>query len=265
MAGGAVRGLVFVGLCVVAALAGEERGMLARPAPGPEPAFVEMPPRQRPTAVRPVLRGGIDGKRAWLGAEHRGLIVRKVSSRVDGSMQVELQYRRDVISIALNRAGGVAVARGGTRVEVTSVEAFEQLQQVLAGSEAAFAARVMLAEREAASELQAAEMSMLSAAAFVASLVGDVDAPRRLSARFVEKHHGRYRPVRFRTCFDEYARESSAAWNDMQSCMSEANQDESIFNRAYRRVACNAVWLVRSESAWIEYLGCLGPGQLFPQ
>ena len=48
----------------------------------------------------------------------------------------------------------------------------------------------------------------------------------------------------------------------MQSCMDEANQDENIFNRAYRRVACNGVWLVRSESAWVEYLACLGLGQL---
>ena len=262
---GAVRGLVFVGMCTALAVAGEERGMLARSAPGVEPTFVEMPPPQRPVAARPVLRGGIDAKRAWLGSEHRGLVVRKFADRVDGSLLVEIQYRRDLVSIALNRAGAVAVARNGRRLELTTVEAFEELQQVLAGSEAAFAARVMLAEREAASDLQAAEMSVLSAAAFVASLVGDVDAPRRLASRFVAKHLGRYRPVRLRTCFDEYAQESSAAWNDMQDCMNEANQDESIFNRAYRRVACNAVWLVRSESAWIEYIGCLGPGQLFPQ
>jgi hypothetical protein len=262
---GAVRGLVFVGMCVAAAVVGEERGLLARATARVEPAFVEMPPPQRKTTVRPVLRGGMDGSRAWLGAEHRGLVVRKFADRTDGSLLVEVHYRRDLISIAINRAGGVAVARGGTRIEVTSEHAYEQLQHVLAGSEAALAARMMLAEREAASELQPAEMSILSAAAFVASLVGDVDAPRRLAARFVEKHYGSYRPVRLRTCFDEYAQESSAAWNDMQDCMNEANQDESLLNRAYRRIACNAVWLVRSESAWIEYLGCLGPGQLIPQ
>lgn len=264
MAGG-VRGLVLVGVCAAAALAGEERGLFAGSTVVAEPVFVEMPPPQRPAALRPVLRGGVDASRAWLGAEHRGLTMRKVANRVDGSLLIEFQYRRDLISIALNRAGGVAVARRGTRVEVSSAEALEQLQQVLAGSDVAFAARVVLAEREAANELQAAEMSMLSAAAFLASLAGDVDAPRRLSARFLAKHYGRYRPVRAATCFDEYARESSAAWNDMQSCMDEANQDESLLNRAYRRVACNAIWLVRSESAWIEYLGCLGPGQIFPQ
>ena len=38
----------------------------------------------------------------------------------------------------------------------------------------------------------------------------------------------------------------------MQSCMDEANQDSSVLNRAYRRVACNGVWLLRSESAWID-------------
>jgi hypothetical protein len=99
----------------------------------------------------------------------------------------------------------------------------------------------------------------------VASLVGDLDAPRRLATRFVQKHRGIYRPVRLATCFEQYTAESSAAWNDMQNCMDEANQDPSLFNRAYRRVACNAVWLLRAESAWAEYLGCLGPGQFINQ
>ena len=264
MVDSSVRGLVLAGICAAAAVAGEMPATLATSAPAGEPAFVEMPPPRRQSG-KPVIRGGVDVKRAWLGAEHRGVILRKFADRADGSVTIEVQYQRDLIAIALNRAGGVAVARGGRRIEVTTVEAFGEVQQLLAGSEAVFAARVLLAEREAASDLQPAEMSFLSAAAFLVSLVGDIDAPRRLSTRFIDKHYGAVRPVRHRTCFDEYTRESSAAWNDMQDCMNEANQDESLLNRAYRRVACNAIWLVRSESAWVEYLGCLGPGQLIPQ
>jgi hypothetical protein len=128
-----------------------------------------------------------------------------------------------------------------------------------------FAARMLLAEREATSELQAPEMSVLATAAFAASLAGDLDAPRRVATRFVEKHRGIYRQVRLANCFDTYTSEVTAAWNDLQSCMDEANQDSSLLQAAYRRLACNAVWMLRSESAWVEYLGCLGPGAIMPQ
>ena len=215
-------------------------------------------------AETPHIRGAVDAKRAWLGAEHRGLTIQKTANRSDRSLAIELRYRQDVVSIAVDAHGIISIARGGKRARITTVDAFERAQQVLAGSEAVFAARVLHAEREAVSDLKAGEMSLLSVTAFVASLTGDVDAPRRLATRFVEKHLGIYRPVRNDTCFEAYSSEASAAWNDMQDCVNEANQDENIFNRAYRRVACNAVWLLRAESAWIEYLGCLGPGSLIP-
>ena len=265
MIGDSARGLVLVGVCAAAALAAEEGRGAAQPVSQVEPQFVEMPAPRALARQRPRMHGGNDAERAWLGAEHRGLIVQKVAGKADGSVTIELWFRQDRVAIALNRAGGVAVARGGQRIEVTSVEAFERLQLLLAGSEAIFAVRVLLAEREATSDLDAPEMSLLSAAAFIVSLAGDLDAPRRLATRFVQKHRGLYRPVRLATCFEQYSAESSAAWNDMQSCVNEANQDPSLFNRAYRRVACNAIWLVRAESAWAEYLGCLGPGQLINQ
>jgi hypothetical protein len=217
-----------------------------------------------PPTRKPVIRGIADKSRAWLGAEHRGLTVSKVADRSTGSIAIELRFRKDLIAIGVDARGGVSVTRAGSTVCLTSPESYERLQQILAGSDAAFATRVLLAEREATSDLKAAEMSLLSVAAFAASLMGDVDAPRRLATRHVEKHGGQYRPVRSETCFEEYTSEVSDAWNDMQACMAEANQDESMFQRAYRRVACNAVWLLRGESAWIEYVGCLGLGQLIP-
>jgi hypothetical protein len=232
----------------------------------PEQAFVataSAPAAPRVQARKPTIRGAADAQRAWLGAEYHGLTLHKIANRQDGSLAIELRFRRDALAIGIDAAGTVTVARGQSSVRVASPESFERLQRLLAGSEAVLAARLLLADREAASDLQAPEMALLSTTAFVASLVGDIDAPRRLAARFVEKHRGWYRPVRVRTCFDTYTQEASGAWNDMQNCMDEANQDSSIFNRAYRRVACNAVWLVRSESAWVEYLGCLGLGQLY--
>lgn len=254
VASGTIRGLVVAGVCAGAGLGWHVPG-LAASGVGPAPKTT--------TARKPVIRGAADAKRAWLGAEYNGLAIHKFANRMDGSLAIEIRFRRDAIAIAIDAAGGVTVSRGNSSVRVGSADAFDRLQRVLAGSEAVLAARLLLADRETTSDLQPPEMSLLSTAAFAASLVGDIDAPRRLAARFVEKHRGWYRPVRVRTCFDTYTSESSGAWNDMQNCMDEANQDPSLLNRAYRRVACNAVWLVRSESAWVEYLGCLGLGQLY--
>jgi hypothetical protein len=133
MVDGSVRSLMVVALCAAATLAFEAPNMLAESAPPATPMFIQMPP-PRPLAGKPVLRGGIDVKRAWLGAEYRGLIVRKSADRVDGSMTIELQFSGDLISIALNRAGGVAVARAGRRLELTTVGAYQEAQQLLAGS-----------------------------------------------------------------------------------------------------------------------------------
>jgi hypothetical protein len=258
---GVVSGVVCAGMFAVSMLAMEvpQTGGIVR-ASAPAAAGV-----RTQAARKPAIRGGADARRAWLGAEHNGLIVQKIANRVDESLSIELRYREDVVLVGIDAAAAVTVTRGGRAVRVESPEAYADVQQLLAGSEAAFATRVLLAERESVSDLQPPEMTLLSAAAFVASLAGDVDAPRRLAARFMDKHRGRYRVVRLNTCFEEYSSEASAAWNDMQACVDEANQDAGLFNRAYRRVACNTIWLVRAESAWIEYIGCLGPGQLLPQ
>ena len=271
-----ISGLVCLGLCVIVLTEGSAssaqvsaRAFAVVPAPVSKlekPEVTTTPAAggatTRVTPRKPSIRGAADARRAWLGAEHRGLTIEKVANRVDGSLRVELRYGQDAVSIAIDVNGTIAVARSGRRVRVSSAEAFAQVQRLLAGSEAAIATRFLLAERETTSDPSAGEMSLLSTAAFVASLLGDVDAPRRLAARFAERQAG-VRPVRMGNCYDTYTAEASAAWNDMQACMDEANQDSSLLNRAYRRVACNGVWLLRSESAWIEFLGCLGPGQIF--
>lgn len=249
-----------------AAVVGPQRQMAA-PAvlvmqAGSSAAFAA--PQRLGSSRKPIIRAAADARRAWLGAEHYGLTVHKFANREDGSLTIELRFAQDGVTVGIDAAAAVTVSRGGRTVRVRTPSSYAQAQQLLASSEAVFAARVMLADRETVSDLKAPEMALLSATAFVASLVGDVDAPRRLASRFLEKHRGLYRPVRVSTCFDAYTSESSAAWNDMQDCMDEANQDSSLFNRAYRRVACNAIWLLRAESAWVEYLGCLGPKEIMP-
>lgn len=247
------RTLVLAGTCVAIAVLGG-----SRLAEGASPAGVEK------MAVvadqKPEITGGLDGKRAWMTASYKGLIVRKSSSQADRTTTFQFQYRNDVVSVAIDRDAVVTVARGGRTLAITNPEALLAVQSLLGGSEAVFAVRVLLSEREEHSDLKAPEMSLLASAALVASVVGDTDAPRRLATRFVEIHRGVFQPVRWAFgCWEFYTGESTAAWNNLMNCMDEANQDASILNAAYRRLACNVLWAAQAETIWFQYLSCISP------
>ena len=205
-----------------------------------------------------VVRG--DARHGRLVSRSRDLTVSKTVTH-DGVVQIDVTSDADSVSIVVSANAPIHISRGGHTVAISSERNYAAAQQLLAGSAAIFAARVLLSERENQSDLKSHEVSLLSALAFVASLVGDVDAPRRLSSRFVEKHRGIFRQIgyrAYRNCWDSYESSVTKAWNDMQSCVNEANQDDSWFRAAYRRVACNTVWLLESESAWFELLKCTG-------
>jgi hypothetical protein len=222
-----------------------------------EAAEIGAPRRPGPPAA--AIGGGHDKTGAWMVAEYRDLKLQKRSERKTGALAIEFQSRGDVVSISLSQAL-VTVARGNRHVVVDSVEAFESVQQLLGSSPAVFALRGMLSELEPVSTLHAPEMSLLSAAAFVASLVGDTGAPQRIADRFVEKHRGLLRQVRMPggSCWSAYSGETTVAWNELQDCMRDAD-DKEFFRAAYERIACNAIWVLRTESAWFEYLNCLSP------
>lgn len=211
------------------------------------------------TARTAAISGGHDGNVAWMVADYKQLQVRTRSEPGTKTVTIELQYRGDLVTIALV-GQKVSVTRGGRRVIVNSPEAVESLQSLIGGSVAVFATRSLLSQLESTSSLKAPEMSLLGVAAFVASLVGDIDAPRRLSDRFMEKHRGIFRQAREDgdTCWDKYTKETTEGWNELQSCMDETN-DDGWFEGAVNRLACNAVWIMKSESTWFEYLKCLSP------
>lgn len=213
----------------------------------------------------PTITGGHDGKSAWMAAVYKGLQVRKRSVQETQTIVTELRAGRDTVNLTVS-PGSVVVSRNGRSLSVDSPEAMEALQGLLGGSQAVFATKMMLSELESTSPLDAAEMSLLSVAAFVASLVGDIEAPRRLTDRFVAKHRGFLRQVGGGngSCWSMYTVELTGAWDDMQSCMSEA-EDDPWWWAPIQRVSCNGVWLLRSESAWFEYLKCVSPMSNLPQ
>jgi hypothetical protein len=208
---------------------------------------------------------GFDGRRAWLAAEYRGLQVRKSGSKEENTFSTEFRHGRDAVTLTLS-AGVLSVSRGRQTVVVDSADAVGRVQTLLAASTAVFGARALLSELESTSNLKAQEMTLLASAAVLASLVGDTGAPRRLSDRFVEKHRGIFRQIRGDEagCWDDYTSETVKAWDELQECM-EDSYDDGFFSGVYQRIACNAIWIGRSESAWFEYLKCIGPFSSIPK
>ncbi|HVL66758.1 MAG TPA: hypothetical protein VM364_05795 [Vicinamibacterales bacterium] len=208
----------------------------------------------------PTVRFGRDDERAWLSADRGGFRVRKFTAP-GGASVIELTHRNDTVVIQV-ASGSTGVIRNRRSIVIDSAESFEAAQEVLGGSSALFHARALLSDLEGRSALKAVDMSLLSALAFAASLTGDLGAPLRLTDRFMQRHRGVYRQVRLlgaeedRTCWSAYSSEVNDAWNDLQDCM-EASGDGIM--GSLRRLACNAEWLLRSESAWFEYLKCLSP------
>lgn len=251
-----VRNLWKVAVAVVVVLLGSTRGSYAGPSDVCEGTAAVAVSTGQQEDLR--ISYGIEGKRAWLAATYKQLSVRKVTNHEERSFVIELVHDGDVVVFDYH-SGGVVVSRAGRTLPVTSPTALQKLQHLLAGSTAAFGARTMLSELEGESDLRAPAMSLLSSLAFVSSLAGDLNAPKRLADRFVEKHRGIFRQVRQDdSCWADYSTEASRAWGDLQSCMRDT-EDDGFFSGAYQRLACNAVWVLRSESAWFEYVKCLSP------
>jgi hypothetical protein len=206
-----------------------------------------------PEALR--ISTGIEAGRGWLVADYGDLQVRKFTTRGGASV---IEFRSADDEVVFSVAPEKSVVRRGESTQPLGVrESMPQVHQLLAASPALFRARVMLSRLERTSKLDAAEMSLLSAVAYVATLTGDTGAPLRLADRFMAKHHGVIRPIRF-SCWSSYSSEVNASWNDYESCITEADQGSSMLIYI-REQACVGVWVLRSESAWFEYLGCLSP------
>jgi hypothetical protein len=198
---------------------------------------------------------GVNASRAWLTAQYGDLHVRKFTQR-GGASVFEFRDGDDVVVFSL-APGSATVTRGSSTYALGIRESVSSVQQLLAASPAMFRARIMLSRLEGTSKLEAPEMSLLSVVAFAATLTGDTGAPLRLADRFMARHHGIIRPIRF-SCWSSYSSEVNSAWNDYESCITEADQGSALF--AYiREQACVGTWVLRSESAWFEYLTCLSP------
>ena len=184
------------------------------------------------------------------------IYVRKETDRATRAMTIELRAGRDVVIVSLT-SQALAVARDGRRV-IDSAEAMESAQQLLGGSAAVFGLRAMLSNWSGQRLYRARRGAAVDGG--VRGVAGrDVAAPQRVADRFVEKHRGLFRQVRDGgKCWADYTTESTAAWDDLQGCMSDAD-NRGFFRAAYERVACNTIWILRSESAWFAYLNCISP------
>jgi hypothetical protein len=253
----AVRQLITAAIALIAVQAWATPARVFASAPGCDVASAPA----AAGAVRPTFSVGFVGARVWTIAQYGALQIRKEIAK-GGSATTELRHGTDVVALSTSKEQ-VTVTRGG-RTVVLSADSVEPLQALLAGSSAVFATREMLSALEDSTTFRAQDMFILSTAAFVASLTGDTHAPLRLSDRFVARHRGLFRIVSApaddgdASCWTSYTNETSSAWNDLQACMAETADDGWLVGAAMR-IGCNAIWLMRSESAWFEYLKCLSP------
>jgi hypothetical protein len=211
------------------------------------------------------LSGGHDARSAWMVANYRDVHFRKRNDKATLETVFEFRVAQDIVTVQVGKER-LSVSRGRTSIVVDSVEALQKVQQLLGGSAAVFAAQGLLSELEPVSSYDAPETSLLAAAALVASLVGDTGAPQRVADRFVAKHRGLYRQAGQISeekpwCWSSYSKDVTASWDDLQACMSDA-ANRGFFTAAYERLACNTIWILRTESAWFQYLNCLSPVNL---
>lgn len=207
----------------------------------------------------PEFTAGLDKRSGtgWLIARYGDLQIKKTALG-RRAVTIDLTHQNDTVTLSVVE-GKTSVARNGRTLEINGPDALRSVQELLAASPAMFAARVFLSEREVLSTFRPAEMSTLAAAAFAVSLTGDTNAPLRIADRFMLRHRGLFRPILLgESCWSAYSDEVSASWNELQGCMADA-EDDGFWSGAWQRSACNAVWLLRSESAWFEYLGCVSP------
>lgn len=243
---GWVRGVV----CVLAVL------VMSAPSAAVEvdPCAAAAETRGVPSALK--ISTGLDQKRGWVTAEYGDLRIRKFTTPGEGSM-VEFGHGEDLVVFELAGTKGTIV-RNGKRVDLGSGAPAEGVQRLLGDSPALYHTRVMLSQLEEASAITPPEMTVLTAAAFAAAVTGDKSAPLRVSERFLGRHGGGLRMVRFvpgASCSSEYSGEVTDAWDDMMSCKGAA-VDSWIWQ--IKMTLCELEWIARVESAWFEYLKCVG-------
>lgn len=211
-----------------------------------------------PIEEEPSIRVGADTDRVWLESTIDGLRVRKFTQK-GGASVLELQHGRESVVISVS-PGRLSVLRNGTTatVDPADPQSIEAIQSLLAASRAVLQARRVFSRLERRSSLKGPQMSLVTSLAFVASLLGDVEAPSRLSDRFGGLHAGRVRPVRLgASCWTNYTTEVMAAQDDLAHCLVEAAEG-SVFLRSFRETGCEITWILRVESAWFELIKCSG-------
>ena len=223
---------------------------------GPELCAVE----ERAAGEEPekvAIQIGADRDRVWLEASYKGLQVRKFTQR-GGASITELQLGQDRVVISVS-AAGLSAIRNGKQYASDDTGSPAAVRGALASSPAVLHARNLLAHFESADSLNPSEMSLVVALAFVASLTGDTGAPARVGERFGTRGRERILPVRYvlGSCWGDYSNEVNAALYDHASCRYEADQSSGLMEEVLE-FACDATWLMRVESAWFEYINCLG-------
>jgi hypothetical protein len=226
------------------------RGVVAQPVVAPAGPLVTRDRRANAIFSLSLTRD----RQAWLKGATAGLRFEKtVTER--GFFALALDAQGDRVDIGGNETT-ITVSRGGRIAEIDmrspDEEAYRAIREVLIGSRAVRAFRVMASGLEPSTEETAAGAAVLAADAMVGMLDGDVAALDRYGRQIAEKARRRLRQVREEGpgCYEVYEAEVIRAWDDMQQCYYD------VWYIPFVRDWCSYRWGLWVESAWFSFLAC---------
>ena len=145
-------------------------------------------------------------------------------------------------------------------------EELAKIRALLAGSRAIKRYRGLAAALEARHDQSPEAYGVILGGAVIGWIDGDAAAPVRLARRIAGmsappagRGAGDRAGLMFQVdggdCWSDYEQLINDAWNDVTSCMSYAFQ-QSAWWQPFFMNTCTAVWVIRSEGYWFEYLSC---------
>jgi hypothetical protein len=194
--------------------------------------------------------------RAQLVARAGELVVEKTVAP-DGGFVIAFRMGDDEVRIAL-RLAGVDVVRGQTALHLEFGQSddadFLKVKELLAGSKALRAHRVLAANLEPKTLATPAGVGTLLTDAFLAVLDGDASSVERLTERVTKRIQARLKRVRREDedpgCYEKWEAEVMRAWYSYVVCM----YSYSVWNPL--KEACTVRYFVWIESAWWSFISC---------
>lgn len=185
-----------------------------------------------------------------------------------GETRIQIDAADDTVLVSFSQHL-LTVGRGAKTVSVDpriqTEDDSNRVRQLLTGSRGARALRSLttVLELRAPEEDDVFATALLIDGALIGSLDGDPGAIARIAKRIAVRRAGRLVAVksaretdRFDDCVGMYENTLAWAWKELVQCNVDAS-DDPWYLQSLNMSMCNAEWVLRSESAFFQFLSCM--------